>query len=91
MKLTAVSDPPQTSDSVIETVYLTTEQYEFLRRVARNVNPDMPVAFGAAHVVRTLLERFEQAGVTLPGSPGQGQIPPAASEGTARRPRLVRG
>ncbi len=49
--------------SEIETVGLTHAQFEQLANMSRDINPEMPVAFGGAHAVRTLLERCEEAGI----------------------------
>ncbi|MBK5259453.1 MAG: hypothetical protein JJE51_07650 [Thermoanaerobaculia bacterium] len=49
--------------SEIETVRLTHAQFEQLASMSRDINPEMPVAFGSAHAVRTLLERCEEAGI----------------------------
>ena len=47
----------------IETVVIPQSHLDYLGRVSREMNPEMPLAFGTAHLVRTLLERLEEAGI----------------------------
>ena len=64
MKLTIVGgDGPDQKESEIETLFLTAAQNAYLGRQSQAINPDMPVEFGAAHVIRTLLERMEESGI----------------------------
>lgn len=65
MRVVAAENPVPTAESEIETVVLSQAQFDFLAKVSRDVNPDMPTAFGGAHVIRTLLERIEEAGIDL--------------------------
>jgi hypothetical protein len=61
MKLVAAppDDPPSETDT--EIVDLSAAQLEFLGDLSRRLNPAMPIAFGAPHAVRTLLEKLEEA------------------------------
>jgi hypothetical protein len=60
MKLIA-SEAETQPVSEIETITLSEDQYEMLRKLSRDLNPDTHVAFGGAHAIRTLLERIEEA------------------------------
>ena len=44
---------------------LSSAQLDYLDGQSRRLNPDMPVAFGRAHILRSLLERLEESGVDL--------------------------
>jgi hypothetical protein len=61
MKL--VATPPQgpRTETEAEIVDLSPAQLELLGQLSRALNPEMPIAFGAPHVVRTLLEKLEEA------------------------------
>ncbi len=66
MKLIAAKEEiPASPDTAVETLLLTPAQVDFLGRLTRDLNPDMPMAFGVPHVVRTLLERVEESGIDL--------------------------
>jgi len=60
MKLVATPPSPRTEPEG-EVVDLSAAQLEFLGQLSRGLNPEMPIAFGAPHVVRTLLEKLEEA------------------------------
>lgn len=47
----------------VETVVIARAHLDFLGRISREINPKMPLEFGIAHIVRTLLERLEDANV----------------------------
>jgi hypothetical protein len=53
------------SDSAIETLLLTDEQIAYIDETSKDLNPEMPSAFGWPHAVRTLLERFEESDIDL--------------------------
>jgi hypothetical protein len=61
MRLVAATSPDTQEPTEIETVHLTHAQLEFLGQLSTGLNPAMPVAFGAPHVLRTLLEKLEDA------------------------------
>ena len=66
MKFTIVGGKgPEQKDSEIETLFVTAAQQAYLGQQTKAVNPDMPIEFGAAHVIRTLLERMEESGVDV--------------------------
>jgi hypothetical protein len=51
------------------------------------MNPDMPIAFGAPHAIRTLLERIEEAGVDLTSASTEEELTRIAVDGLRRRRR----
>ena len=61
MKLVAAPPHEPQAETEVEIVDLSATQIEFLGRLSRGLNPEMPIAFGAPHVVRTLLEKLEEA------------------------------
>ena len=85
----AISADDHHPGSEIETVYLSAEQADFIERLSARINPDMPLAFGNAHVVRVLLEQIEEAGIDLTSSASENEIASAAA--TAQRRRRSRG
>jgi hypothetical protein len=75
MKLTIVGgNSPDQKESEIETLFVTAAQNAYLGRQSQALNPDMPVEFGAAHVIRTLLERMEEAGVDAGGASEEEEV-----------------
>ena len=64
LKLVPVDVDPQ-HESELETVMLSSTQLDYLDGQSRRLNPDMPAAFGRAHVLRSLLERLEESGLDL--------------------------
>ena len=52
---------PAKQTGSIETVVIPEKHLDYLGQVSRKMNPEMPLAFGGAHIVRTLLERLEEA------------------------------
>jgi hypothetical protein len=94
MKLVAakVSSPEPANDT--ETFVLSQAQLDYLRRVGREMNPDMPMAFAGAHVIRALLERFEESGIDLTGAASEEELTLVAARGLRQRdrePRRSRG
>ena len=65
MRVVAAKNELPTSQTEIETIVLTQAQLDYVAQLSRGVNPEMPMAFGGAHVIRTLLERIEEAGIDL--------------------------
>lgn len=55
---------PET-DNGVEDVVVSRAQLDYIGKVANDLNPDMPMAFAGAHVIRMLLERFEESGIDL--------------------------
>ena len=80
MKLVPTDKSTQ-SESDIESVVLSTAHVDYLDRLGRQMNPDMPPAFARAHVIRTLLERFEQAGLDLSDASTEEEIARAGAAG----------
>ncbi len=61
-------------DNEIEVVELPDHQLRYLERASRALNPRMPVAFGAPHVIRAILDRFVERAVDLTNASSEGEI-----------------
>ena len=61
MRLVAAIPPDSKEQGEVETLRLSPAHIEFLGQLSRELNPAMPLAFGGPHVVRTLLEKLEEA------------------------------
>lgn len=72
--------------SEIETVALSEDQYEMLRQLSRDLDPDAHFAFGGAHAIRTLLDRIEERGIDLSGATPDESIAPR-HPAAVKRPR----
>lgn len=79
--IAANNEVPAPTDTAVETLLLSPAQLEFLGRVTRNLNPDMPMAFGVPHVVRTLLERLEESGVDLTDAASEEELTQLGAKG----------
>ena len=91
MKFTIVGgNGPDEKESEIETLFVTAAQHAYLGRQSNAVNPDMPMEFGAAHVIRTLLERMEDSGVDLSGASTEEEVTRAAVAGLRRGSKAKR-
>ena len=85
MKLTIVGgNSPDHAESEIETLFVSAAQNAYLGRQSKAVNPDMPIEFGAAHVIRTLLERMEASGVDLSSASTEEEVTSVAAAGLRR-------
>ncbi|HVS32846.1 MAG TPA: hypothetical protein VMS98_15485 [Thermoanaerobaculia bacterium] len=85
MKLTvAGANIPEPVESDIETLLITGSQMAYLHRQSKGLNPDMPVAFGAPHAIRTLLEQLEEAGVDLTSASTEQEVTRTAVDGLRR-------
>ena len=89
MRLAAAISADTHSGSEIETIHLSAEHTEFIERLSTRINPDMPPAFGNAHVVRMLLERIEEAQIDLTSLVSEDEI--ATTAAAAQRQRRQRG
>src|SRR5437868_1349814 len=49
----------------LETLALSDRHLDYLGRIARTLNPDMPASIGLPHLIRTILDRVEQSGIDL--------------------------
>lgn len=85
MKLAAVKTAPSDTPSNIETFVVSTAQFDFLGHLARQLNPDMPMEFAGAHVIRTLLERFEESGIDLTAASNEEELTRVATNGLNRQ------
>lgn len=81
MRIVAANTAIPAIATEIETVVLSKAQFDYLATASRDVNPDMPVAFGGAHVIRTLLERIEEAGIDLRDAKSEEDVSRLAATG----------
>ncbi len=85
MKPVAAETIPTMPESEIETLVVSSAQLDYLGRLAHEVNPDMPMAFAGAHVIRTLLERFEESGIDLTAATSEEELTQIAARELRRR------
>jgi hypothetical protein len=85
--LTATSDLPETNAGSVETIAISQAHLDFLRAVSERINPNMPAAFGRAHVLRTLLERLEEAELNLSDASSEEELAEIAAAGLRRTTR----
>jgi len=57
-----------------ETLVLSGRHLEYLDQISFEMNPEMPLAFGAPHVIRTILDRFAQGGIDLTDASSEEEI-----------------
>jgi hypothetical protein len=62
------------NESAVETLFLTDEQIAYIDETSKDLNPEMPSAFGWPHVIRTLLDRFEKSGIDLAAARSEDEI-----------------
>jgi hypothetical protein len=89
MKIAAKSITPE-DPSGIETFVISRTQLDYLASLAQEMNPDMPMAFAGAHVIRTLLERFEESGIDLTGASSEEELTLVAARTLQQRDREQR-
>ena len=53
------------NESAVESLLLTDEQIAYIEQTSKELNPEMPSAFGWPHAIRTLLDRFEKSAIDL--------------------------
>lgn len=58
-------EAPAGRTSELETLALSDRHLTYLGQIAREMNPDMPASLGLPHLIRTILDRFEQSGIDL--------------------------
>lgn len=90
MRVVAAKTEFPTSETESETVVLTQAQLEYVAELSRGVNPEMPMAFGGAHVIRTLLERIEEAEIDLCEAQSEEDVTRIAATGLRWRNRRSR-
>ena len=61
MRLVAAVPRELPGETEIETLLLSSAQLDVVDELSRSLDPTMPLAFGRPHVVRTLLEKLEEA------------------------------
>src|SRR5258705_2148087 len=58
-------EAPAGRTNELETFALSDRHVDYLGRIAREMNPDMPASLGVPHLIRTILDRVAQSGVDL--------------------------
>jgi hypothetical protein len=84
MKVVAAETLPNDAPSDVETFVVSRAQFDFLGRLARQINPDMPMEFAGAHIIRTLLERFEESGIDLTAAKSEEELVEIATRSLKR-------
>lgn len=87
MKLVATSPVSPDPQNDVESFVVSRAQFDFLGRVARDINPDMPMAFAGGHIIRTLLERIENSGIDLTAASTEEEITRIAARELRERDR----
>jgi hypothetical protein len=87
VKLVAEKALPEEPETNIVVFVVSEAQMDYLGRVSHEINPDMPIAFGGAHVVRTLLERFEESGIDLTAATSEEELTRIAARKLRERNR----
>jgi hypothetical protein len=67
----------------VETLLLSDRHLDYLERLSKTLNPEMPTAFGWPHAIRTILDRIEESGVDLADASSEEEIARLAA-GTLR-------
>jgi hypothetical protein len=73
----------------LETLSLSDRHLDYLGRIVRELNPDMPTSIGLPHLIRTILDRVEQSGVDLTDASSEEDIARLAA-GRLRQTRTRR-
>jgi len=73
----------------LETLSLSDRHLDYLGRIVRELNPDMPASIGLPHLIRTILDRVEQSGVDLTAASSEEDIARLAA-GRLRQTRTRR-
>ena len=87
MKLVAAKTVDPETPNDIETFVISRAQLDYLGRLANEMNPEMPFAFAGAHVIRTLLERFEETGIDLTEASSEQELTRVAARAMRQRHR----
>ena len=87
MKLVAAKAVDSETSNGIETFVISRAQLDYLGRLANENNPDMPMAFAGAHIIRTLLERFEDSGIDLTEASSEKELTQVAARAMRQRRR----
>jgi hypothetical protein len=90
MKLVAAKAVDSGNSNDVETFVISRTQLDYLGRLANEINPDMPMAFAGAHVIRTLLERFEDSGTDLTEASSEEELTRIAAHKMRERHRESR-
>jgi hypothetical protein len=82
MSLKLVARPDEAVNpaaAMSETVALSERHVEFLERISRGMNPDMPAAFGWPHAIRAILDHFEENGIDFTAASSEDEIAAVAA------------
>jgi hypothetical protein len=90
MRLVSAKGPVTPAENEIETVALTQAQVDYVAKLSRDVNPEMPTAFGLAHVIRELLTRIEETGIDLTDANSEEELTRIAADTLRWRNRSKR-
>lgn len=85
IKLVAADTLPNDTPSDIETFAVSRALFDYLGRLGREINPDMPMEFAGAHVIRALLERFEESGIDLTAATSEEELAEIGARGLCGR------
>jgi len=84
--------PPTTEprSSELETIALSGKHLDYLGQLSLELNPNMPLALGWPHLIRRILDRFEESGIDLTDASSEEEIARLAAgrlRGKTRTPR----
>jgi hypothetical protein len=68
--------PPttETRNSELETIALSGKHLDYLGQLSLELNPNMPLALGWPHLIRKILDRFEESGIDLTDASSEEEI-----------------
>lgn len=62
------------TENELETIMLSREHLDYLDQLGAEMNPDMPPSFALPHLIRAILDRFEESGIDLTGASSEEEI-----------------
>ena len=71
--VSSIAPHAQPASSAVE-ILLSERHAAFLEQLRLLIGPDMPVAFGWPHAIRTILERIEESGIDLTAASSEEEI-----------------
>jgi hypothetical protein len=91
MKLVAPIEEGKSFSEELETLLLSDRHLEYLERISRAMNPEMPRAFGWPHAIRAILDRIEESGIDLTDAASEEEIAVLAAGKLRRRKSPLTG
>jgi len=85
MKLVAPIEEDLRFAEEVETLVLSDRHLEYLERISRAINPEMPKAFGWPQAIRAILDRIEESGIDLTDAESEEEIAVLAAGKLRRR------